>query len=101
MTRHTPAPGNWSLIKERYEYALGEFEDRYEINDAENFTICIVDDRAKAELIVAAPEMLDALILCEDALSELARLDDGTPSISALIAARSAIARAKGRRSAR
>jgi len=34
--------------------------------------------------------------LCEDVLSELARLDDGTPSISALNLARAAIAKAKG-----
>src|SRR5208282_4446447 len=36
----------------------------------------------------AAPELLEALELCEDALSGLARLDDGAPSISALHAAR-------------
>ena len=44
----------------------------------------------------AAQDMLDALELCEDALSDLARLDDGTPSVNALNAARSAIAKAKG-----
>jgi hypothetical protein len=44
----------------------------------------------------AAPEMLKALELCEDVLSELARLDDGTPSISALHMARDAIAKATG-----
>ncbi len=44
----------------------------------------------------AAPDMLDALELCEDVLSDLARLDDGTPSISALNMARAAIAKAKG-----
>jgi hypothetical protein len=47
----------------------------------------------------AAPDMLEALELCEDALSDLARLDDGTPSISALNMARDAIAKAKGGRS--
>ena len=41
-------------------------------------------------------EMLKALELCEDVLSDLARLDDGTPSLSALHAARDAIAKAKG-----
>jgi hypothetical protein len=44
----------------------------------------------------AAQDMLDALELCEDALSDLARIDDGTASISALNAARAAIAKAKG-----
>jgi hypothetical protein len=44
----------------------------------------------------AAMEMLEALRLCEDVLSELARLDDGTPSVSALNAARAAIAKAEG-----
>ena len=43
----------------------------------------------------AASDMLAALELCEDVLSELARLDDGTPSISALDAARAAIAKAR------
>jgi len=36
---------------------------------------------------LAAPEMLEALELCVDVLSDLARLDDSTPSISALHAA--------------
>jgi hypothetical protein len=43
----------------------------------------------------AASELLEALELCEDALSDLARLDDGTPSVSALLAARAAIAKAR------
>lgn len=46
----------------------------------------------------AAAEMLEALRLCEDVLSELARLDDGTPSVSALNAVRAAIAKAEGGR---
>src|ERR1700679_4257089 len=53
-------------------------------------------EKANARLITAAPELVEALELCEDVLSELARLDDGTPSISALNAARKAIAKAKG-----
>jgi hypothetical protein len=44
----------------------------------------------------AAPDMLEALELCEDVLSDLARSDDGTPSVSALNMARAAIAKAKG-----
>ena len=42
------------------------------------------------------PELLETLELCENALADLARLDDGTPSISALHAARAAIAKATG-----
>jgi hypothetical protein len=44
----------------------------------------------------AARDMREALQLCADVLSDLARLDDGTPSISALNAARKAIAKATG-----
>lgn len=51
---------------------------------------------ANAELIAAAPDMLEALQLCEEVLSDLARLDDGTPSVSALRMARDAITRATG-----
>ena len=44
----------------------------------------------------AAPDMLEALELCEEVLSDLARSDDGTPSVSALNMARAAITKAKG-----
>jgi hypothetical protein len=47
-------------------------------------------------LRLAAHDLLEAAERAEDALSELARLDDGTPSISALHALRKAIAKAKG-----
>ena len=40
--------------------------------------------KATEKLTELAPRMLDALELCEDALSDLARDDDGTPSIQAL-----------------
>src|SRR5580658_7284429 len=53
-------------------------------------------DEANACLIAAAPDMLEALEVCEDVLSNLARLDDGTPSVRALNLARAAIARARG-----
>jgi hypothetical protein len=53
-------------------------------------------ERANARLIKAAPDMLEALELCEEVLAELARVDDGTPSISALNVARAAIAKATG-----
>lgn len=51
------------------------------------------DDELRLRL--AAADMLEALELCVDCLTDLARLDDGTPSISALTQARAAIARAK------
>jgi hypothetical protein len=55
-------------------------------------------EKANAALIVRAvnshPDLLEALELCVDCLDELARLDDGTPSISALNMAREAIAKA-------
>ena len=44
-----------------------------------------------------APEMFDALELCEDALADLSRLDDGTCSTSALIAARKVLDKARSR----
>ena len=40
-------------------------------------------ERTKLEEL--APRMYETLLLCEDVLSDLGRLDDGTPSISALI----------------
>jgi len=55
------------------------------------------DDDLRVRL--AAHDLLAALELCADCLADLARLDDGTPSISALNDARDAIAKAKGGRS--
>ncbi len=39
----------------------------------------------RTRLAELAPQMYDTLLLCEDALTELGRMDDGTPSIQALI----------------
>ena len=47
------------------------------------------------DFIAAFSEMFDALELCVDALAELSRLDDGTCSVSALIRAREALAKAR------
>lgn len=47
-------------------------------------------------LRLSARDLLAALELCVDCLVDLARLDDGTPSISALNQSREAIAKAKG-----
>lgn len=52
------------------------------------------DDDLRMRL--AASDLLEALELCVDSLADLARLDDGTPSISALNQARTAIAKANG-----
>ena len=41
--------------------------------------------KGRTKLEELAPRMYKTLLLCEDVLSELGRLDDGTPSISALI----------------
>jgi hypothetical protein len=67
--------------------------DEFEIcaDDASEYIRCLKPERA-AE--IAAQEMLEALRLCEEVLSDLARLDDGTPSVSALNMARDAIAKA-------
>jgi hypothetical protein len=43
---------------------------------------------------IAAKDLLEAAIHAEEVLSELARLDDGTPSVSALSLLRAAIAKA-------
>jgi len=43
-------------------------------------------------------EIVEALELCIDVLSELARLDDGTPSISALHLARDVLAKLGAKR---
>ena len=52
----------------------------------DNYVLCLESDRAG---------MVEALELCEDVLSDLARLDDGTPSISALNMVRAILAKAK------
>jgi hypothetical protein len=58
-------------------------------------------EEATAAFIVRAcnahREMVAALELCADVLGELARLDDGTPSISALHLARAALDKVKPR----
>jgi hypothetical protein len=65
--------------------------------------ICNADDpcwhvakQGDKALLLAAPDLLGALELCEDVLSDLARLDDGTPSISALNLVRAVLAKVKG-----
>jgi hypothetical protein len=55
----------------------------------DNYVLCLESERV---------EMLEALKLCEDVLSDLARLDDGTPSISARNMVRVILTKAKGGR---
>jgi hypothetical protein len=65
------------------------------VHDAEGDEVALwQDDELRVRL--AAYDLLDALELCVDCLADLARLDDGTPSVSALNQARAAIASAKG-----
>jgi hypothetical protein len=52
-------------------------------------------DEKRQALYDAAADMLEALRLCEEVLSGLARTDDGTPSVSALHMARDVIAKAE------
>jgi len=53
----------------------------------DNYVLCLASERA---------DMLSALKLCEDVLSDLVRLDDGTPSISALNLVRAVLGKTKG-----
>lgn len=55
----------------------------------DNYALCLESEVAG---------MLEALKLCEDALAGLARLDDGTPSVSALNMVRAILAKSKGGR---
>ena len=53
----------------------------------DHYALCFASERA---------DMLNALRLCEDVLSDLARIDDGTPSITALNLVRAVLATTKG-----
>ncbi len=62
-------------------------------------TICrmpIDIDRDNARLISAAPELLEALELCESVLADYADRHHGGPKFDAAYAARAAINKAKG-----
>jgi len=96
--QHTPGPWHVDeldddLIYDRQGKHIAtagnavQLDDRYETPE---------EVTANARLIAAAPQMFDALELCEDVLAELARLDDGTPSVSALNMTRHVLAKAKG-----
>jgi hypothetical protein len=75
------------------------YDDSHPVNeialrDADGNQVALWQDDEQ-RLRLAAGDMLEALKLCADCLADLARLDDGTPSVSALNQARAAIARAK------
>jgi hypothetical protein len=101
----TPAA---ALAKARADFARDPLSLDWESYDSDIKVLeeIVVTDERDAELAtwlsedarrcLAADDLLDALELCEDALSDLARLDDGTCSVCALHAARDAIAKAKG-----
>ena len=80
------------LIFERYDG--GHPVNEIAVRDMNGNQVALWQDD-ELRLRLAAGDMLEALELCVDCLADLARLDDGTPSISALNQARAAIARAK------
>ncbi len=77
------------------DYDGGQPVSEIAVRDADGDEVALWQDD-DLRLRLAAGDMRDALELCVDCLADLARLDDGTPSISALDQARAAIARAKG-----
>jgi hypothetical protein len=93
--RHTPGP--WRVFDVFKDLEI--VTDRPTAHETQSLVQFKGQDNAaaNAQLMAASPEMLDALELCEDALAELSRLDDGTCSTSALIAAREALAKARPR----
>ncbi len=116
-TAHIEAPNDAAALEAARAYDLSDVTNDPEwensvcrrivhIEDPEGNVIhcdialddCFLRNGGEAErrLCDAAREMFDALVLCEDALSDLARIDDGTCSISALIAVRAVLAKAKG-----
>lgn len=76
------------LIFERYDD--GHPVNEIALRDADGNQVALWQDD-DLRLRLAAADMLEALELCVDCLADLARLDDGTPSISALKQARAAI----------
>lgn len=95
MTQTHPTPGPWRVFDIFTDIEI--VTDRPTAQETESLVQFKGqrNARANARLMAAAPEMLEALELCADVLSVLARLDDGTPSISALHLARDLIAKVK------
>ena len=100
MTQHQHTQGPWRVFTAFVDAEI--VTDRPTANETESI-VQFKGQRnalANARFIVRAcnahGDMLEALELCVDCLADLARLDDGTPSISALDMARAAIAKATG-----
>jgi len=91
------------ILTDPYHYTMLDDHEgldggpRYEINDAENFTVCIVDDEAEARLFCAAPELLRVLErLVERERAEAASCGFTDDEMTWLEESRAAISRAKG-----
>jgi hypothetical protein len=100
MTQHQHTQGPWRVFTAFVDAEI--VTDRPTANETESI-VQFKGQRnalANARFIVRAcnahDDMLEALELCVDCLADLARLDDGTPSISALDKVRAAIAKATG-----
>lgn len=95
MTNHTPAPWRRN-IKPASKYPVIYAGRNTHVAIVERSGLTPEEIEANCDLIKGAPDLLQAAILAEDVLADLARLDDGVPSVSALILLRSAIAYATG-----
>ena len=81
------------------ELFFERYDDSHSVNeialrDTDGNQVALWQDD-ELRLRLAAADMLEALELCVQCLADLARVDDGTPSISALNQARAAIARVR------
>jgi hypothetical protein len=95
MTMRPPDPGACSTLS-RISKSVTDRPTAHETQSLVQFK-GQANAVANARMMALAPEMFDALELCEDALAELLRLDDGTCSTSGLFAAREALAKARPR----
>jgi hypothetical protein len=96
MIKHSDAP-----------WKPGKANGRYYVYDANDCTVCTVArwaplvDKTDASLIAAAPDMLAALIVCEDVLSRAPLSTqlwpDGTHPNTGIALIRATIAKAEGR----
>lgn len=99
MSKHTPGP--WSVYEVKSEYERRNFDRSFgsisqktgnPIHLGRVYNVIGVDIDANAHLIAAAPDMLEALELCENALVTGAQND----AAEALEAALGALAKARG-----
>ncbi len=90
-----PSPGPWA-------YSINAIYDNI-VRDSNNFVVCQVgsgfnnEDIANAELIAAAPELLEALTLAKGAVEWMAGATDSDPEDHELLeVVNKAIAKARG-----